>query len=808
MAFNQEAFVKSYQTKTKTSGGFDIDKFVKEQVVPVRKGLEAPEGLMEVAKQTGIEKEAQKVLATKGEEPKKIFSGGFITDIFDTLNAVQYGITGILKGKGFVEGIKTRQSFSDQDALGEYGLPGVIGGIALDIAVDPLTYIAPWTIIKKIGIAPKLIKAAKIAEETKVGQWFGRKLIYRFGQDPVYKELAERSIKNIAIGQQNLLDIAKPLTKLDPATQKVIAEARKIGKLTELPKEVLAKAQPAFDALDDLGKQAVEVGLLPNEIWAKNLGKYIPRLYETKELPTEAGKKILGIFPTKPKRIGLSRFMKREDIPEDIRKSMGEIMEAGYPTAKGLVQLKAAVENAKFFGEVAAKFSSDILEEGFKKLPITKRLGQLSGKFIPENIFDDIQEIIRVPSNIEKGLGKVVAGFKFSKVILNPATHARNIISNTILNWWKLGMGPWKLNNYVEAMNQMRKGGKWIDEAKTVGYNLNTFAANEIKSILTGPEGRTALGKLGKIANKLGDIYQSEENFAKLSAFIFKRKQGLGIEEAWKMAESATFNYAQVTPFIRRVRESIFGYPFITFTLKATPIAIETALKYPRRISVFGKIKQAIENQSDIKITERERASEPAWIRDGFYIKLPMKDEHGRSAYFDLTYIIPFGDIVSGQYLTRQISRETGLPESVAVSAMEKLPLFNVLKELSKNQDFYGDKIWRESDSTDKQLGDIMRHLTKTYMPPMIADQIPSGYMATTGERRLKGVAGALKPEEQIKQQRTLMQELLRNVGLKIQPIDVDIQETYMEWEKKKALETLLRERGEIKEFKRTYVPK
>ena len=777
------------KTSTKTTGGLGIS-------IGKTADLGTPKGLQLLASQTGLQKRAEQVMSTKGEQPKEIFSGGFISDIFDGLNALQYGITGILKGKGFTEGVRTRQSFSDKDALGDNGLPGVIGGIALDIAVDPLTYIAPWTILKKVGLAPKLIKAAKITEETKLGKWFGNKFIYRFGQDPVYKELAEKSIKNIAVGQQNLLEIAKPLTKLDPTTQKVIAEARKVGKLGTLPDEVLIKAKPAFDALDDLGKQAVEVGLLPNEIWAKNLGKYIPRLYETKELPP-AGKKILGIFPTKPKRIELSRFMKRGDIPEEIRKSMGEIMEAGYPTAKGLVQLKAAVENAKFFGVVAEKFGSDILEMGMKQLPTTKRLGQLSGKFVPENIFNDIQEITRPR---DYGLGKkLVAGFKFNKVILNPATHVRNIMSNEVLNWWKLGLGPWRQDIYLEAIKQMKKGGKWIDEAKTVGYNLNTFAGNEIKSLLTGPEGKSILGKLGGIANKLGDMYQAEENFAKLAAFIYKRKAGMGVEDAWKAAESATFNYAQVTPFVRKIRESLFGYPFITFTMKATPIAIETAVKYPRRISAFGKIKNAIENASDIKITERERSSEPAWIRDGFYIKLPMKDKYGRSAYFDLTYIIPFGDIVAGNYFTRQVSRETGLPEAIPISAMEKLPFFNLLKELSKNQDFYGDKIWNESDTQEKQLGDLMRYLTKTYMPPIISDQIPGGYMEATGERRLKGVAGALKPEDQIKQQRTLMQEMLRNVGLKIQPIDVDIQETYMEWEKKHALETLLKEEGELK---------
>jgi len=193
-------------------------------------------------------------------------------------------------------------------------------------------------------------------------------------------------------------------------------------------------------------------------------------------------------------------------------------------------------------------------------------------------------------------------------------------------------------------------------------------------------------------------------------------------------------------------------------------------------------------------------------VKDGFYIKLPMKDKHGRSAYFDLTYIMPFGDLVSGNFFERATSRETGMPESAATALMKKSPFISFIRDISRNQDFYGDKIWQESASQEQQLGDLMRYATKTMAPPLVADQIPGGHKED-GTRRQKGILGATTASSE-NQQRTLMQELLRTVGAKIQPIDVDIQETYMEWEKKKALETLLRERGVLSEFTKTYVPK
>src|SRR4030042_3990925 len=163
-------------------------------------------GLQQTAQQANLEKRTQQILAQKGEQIKQIFSGGFISDIFDVLNALQYGVVGVLKGKGFSEGVRTRQSFSDKDALGDNGIPGVIGGIALDIAADPLTYIAPWTVlkrvpglvkggsaIKKLAFGKQVEKAIEIGGEgipkteieggTKLGKYLAEKLAYRFGKD-------------------------------------------------------------------------------------------------------------------------------------------------------------------------------------------------------------------------------------------------------------------------------------------------------------------------------------------------------------------------------------------------------------------------------------------------------------------------------------------------------------------------------------------------------------------------------------------------------------------------------------------------
>ena len=1031
---------------------------IASQIVKKRKkaGLNTSSGLYNLAVQSGLRKDADRILANqKGEEVKKIFSGGFISDIFDVLNSLQYGVVGTLKGKGFLEGVRTRQSWSDKDALGDNGIPGVVAGIVLDIVSDPLTYIPPAAIVKRVPIISKLAKGAKelvfgkrvtkvlkeIPEQkltqlyqdleggTKAGKYLADKFAWMFGVDPIHKETIVRGTKNVATGTMGVIDTTKGTTKLTSEMADKLGTIGKDGRVYRTTLDVLKKvfspedykiAKEASDTIKKLSYEQVDLGMISREIAEKNIDTYFQNNYMEFLKPKEKG--LFGF-----KRLGVSAKKARvEGLTPEKMKELGQVTDMPFLYMKTAVDMKKDIETVKIFNELAKVAATAEALPGFVKLPTTQRLftsatgekiqmlskvknlnkdlkpvfkelrrtfkadkttlseisrlekelgnlgglrieefnkffqegrtitkevakrgvktgvpvieklpkdlfdiaqgikkgsydelkleklfqegvlerngfksvddfvdyikkpaevipaktiektakgnldrlinlqkqienlvpkatklraidkrsiddsyrfledtiskitaekeglieqigkvklGELSGKYVPEYLAKYIDEISE-PAKF--GIGKrLVAEFKFAKVVMNPATNARNIASNKVLNWWKLDMNPldprvWK-TEATATKEIFKKGGEWTTRATKHGYGLDTMASNEIIGLLDDPQMVGFGSKMGKkwaqFKKTFGGIYQGEENQTKLSAFIFNVKhKGMTDEAAWKAAESATFNYAQVTPFVRRLRTSLFGLPFITFTLKATPVAIETAYKAPGRISVFGKIKNAIESQTDQEELARERAAEPPWIKDGFYIKLPMKDKHGRSAYFDLTYIIPFGDMVSGQFFERQVGRETGTKESIPVSALRKSPALNFLMEVGRNQDFYGNKLWKDSDPLEKQTGDLMRHLTKTFMPPPIADQIPGGYNKS-GERQYRGFVGATTSAKG-NQRRTLMEEMLRHVGAKIQPIDADIQETYQKWNSQKALQSLLREQGETKELNIPYIPK
>lgn len=1026
----------------------------------IKQDLNTSSGLYNLAHQSELGNKADDIMRnTSGEEYKKIFSGGFVSDVFDVLNLASYGVVGTLKGQGFVDGIKSRASFSDDDALGRHGLMGVIGGVILDIATDPFTYIAPWTILKKV---PGLAKVGKAVGEATIGKSVVRevgqdvergltrlvtrreggveslrrlaeKVVWMTGQDPVFREIYEEGQKNFGVQTVKAAemmrdlgtaadftpDIAKKLIvkDLDGRWQRQTIDALE----GELSTEVFEKVQPIWQKMDDLGKELVDVGILEEAKFEENIGKYLKNAYEEYDVARKKS------FTGRAGRSGISGTKKRvDDLTADQMAELRQIDNPSYLVFKSMLDMIKDVENGKMFNQIAERFGRDEALTGFTKIPdsprfrtsfgkiigkrrqigevneqlkpllanlktsmkadnvlsreldrlakdidslTTKRAkdltkffnegavttktvtsagrglgkpllekvtddlkpfvtklnkyetyddminsadgleleklyhegvlesnnfksmrdfyeniktpfkkvttkevegvvdadmnsilrlqkkitqmsqkskdlseidrrsiqdsmrilekqvndlrfakddlleeiniaksGELAGKYIPEEMAQYVNELVDVTNPFGS---RLIGEFKFMKVIFSPATHARNIVSNSILNWWKLGIGPWRLDEYSATLKSIKYKDKWFREAQEAGMGANTYAVNELNQLLDHPDMASVMGnfggKWGKVKHTLGDLYQQEENVAKLTAFRVMRKKGHSVDEAWKMAESATFNYAQVTPFIRKVRTSLFGVPFITFPLKAAPVVVETIGKNPHRVSFFQKFRTGMENLTDQKETEEEKAALPDYIKNGFYMKLPMKDKHGRSAYFDLTYIIPFGDLISGQFFERGTKRETGLPEGFPSALLSKNPVTNLAKELSSNRDFFGNKIFKDSDSVTKQLADTSNHIIKTFAPPWLSDQLPGGYKES-GERQQGGLIGT-KSADSTNQRRNIYQEILRNMGAKILPIDSEIQESIQESTRKKALRNLLQENGVVKEFSRTYQP-
>jgi len=521
----------------------------------------------------------------------------------------------------------------------------------------------------------------KLLEKIPGGKAINRAFLYDYrGNLPKtdrYISSMEDMKRAQSIGREYAIDLGKRLQAVPEESQLRMGEYITTKEPTvKLNPQELKLAQEAKSVMLDLGKQAVDTGLLNEKTFFKNAGQYMPRLYTSKEFQGLLTKYNL----TKPNRLDLSRFKQRKDIPKEIRKEMGEILTPGYPIAKGISQLTHDISTARFFNGIASNpewatgKTVRMVPDDWKQLPSNKKLGKLSEANVHPEIFQDLQEAIRVMETPEKVWRKALGVWKYGKVIVSPKTHARNLLSNSVLAHLG-GMPMYEQPIYLtKAAVEMRRKGEYWKQIKQEGGNQHTFTEGELNQLFDKVEGQMGGIKAGSIPEKLGvigdswsmlkkggkkaaDLYQAEEQWFKTAKFIHNiERKGMTPKEAWKDAEKWLFNYSKITRFQEKYRSKWYGAPFATFTFKAMPRVAEAMIKTPWRFVLPGAIIYALEKSASNMIgdtKEQEKAKKelrPEWMKGQTFgipnfARMPFVDEWYREYYLNLTYILPWGDI-------------------------------------------------------------------------------------------------------------------------------------------------------------------
>jgi len=526
-------------------------------------------------------------------------------------------------------------------------------------------------------------KLPKLLEKVPGGKAVNRAFLYDYRGNlpntPGYIKSMEDMKRYQAVGREYAVDLGKRLQAVPEDAQLRMGEYIR-GEIDTLTGKELELANEAKRSLYDLGKQSVDLGMLSEQTFFKNAGRYMPRLYTSKEYQSLLTKFNL----TKPNRLDLSRFKKRKDIPKAIREQMGEILTPGYPVAKGITQLTHDVEMARFFNGVASnpewalpKKTTEAIPKGWKQLPSNKKLGSLSEGYVHPEIFADLQETIHVMTNPEKYWRKALGAWKFGKVIVSPKTHTRNLMSNSVLahlGGLPMYEQPIYLTKGAKAM--VKKGNYW-KIAKEEGLLRHTFTNAELRALFDQVEGQLggikaasipeALGKVGKGwaktkagLGKAAKLYEAEEQWFKMAKLIHNiERKGMKPTEAAKDAEKWLFNYAKVTKFQEKYRSKWYGAPFCTFTFKAMPRIAESMVKTPWRFALPMSMIYGLERAAQRKIgdtpeeIEAKKSLRPEWQKGQMlgtpnFARVPIVDEYGREYYLNLTYILPWGDIGEG----------------------------------------------------------------------------------------------------------------------------------------------------------------
>lgn len=522
---------------------------------------------------------------------------------------------------------------------------------------------------------------------------------------------------------------------------------------------------------------------------------YMPRLYATKEMEA----RVPGFSVGGAGKAVLDRLKGREDIPEDMRRAMGEIMTAGYPTAKGLAQMSQAVNTFRMFRSVAENpewSTADAAEagiKGFKQLANSRGYGDLAGKFVHPEIYRDIQGVTRNVGDIEKLYTQGLAKWKSFKVIPNPAVHARNMIQNSIMADLG-GVDPIKQMTLLpQAIGEVMNKGSYYKELYDAGRLGGTFTANDLgmmrNELLMGKgpiisrianySERLATmaektGQTGeKLMNRLGAIYQNEEKTFKIMMYIDGRQKGLSVGDAADLMDKWQFDYSKVSPAVKFIRGVPLGSPFITYTAKAIPRIVETAANNPMRIWKYKMLFDAMQEKAIQKgIVTQEEADTIHRTSPNHVAILPMpKDENGNPLTLNISYLVPWGNLddQSGAW---------GLP-AVATPSGPLMAIVDLIKNNSTfKQAVTGDgRIWMDTDFPGEKLQKGTDYAVKAFLPSLFPGGVKEDSIFKGGYSWEKLISAAeQRPDYYGRLRNPILAALDVFTGLRIVPSDPSAQ--------------------------------
>lgn len=239
-------------------------------------------------------------------------------------------------------------------------------------------------------------------------------------------------------------------------------------------------------------------------------------------------------------------------------------------------------------------------KSGFEKLD--DKFGVLSGKYVRKDIANDLK------ASYDKVYGtlfgksngafifykNLLNAWKKSKTVYNMKAHVNNLVSNLALMHLN-GFNPATLINEIPTMKNANKYSilrlkndlgtistkekaeflalrpkmKYYSEA----YDAGLFGRGRIADVSSGKS--NIKGVIGDVARVAEDMYQAEDNIARMAVFSSLRKQGKSIEEAKALTNKFLPDYTTyMPPAIRALKDSGIA-PFISWSYYVLPNMIK-----------------------------------------------------------------------------------------------------------------------------------------------------------------------------------------------------------------------------------------
>ncbi len=429
-----------------------------------------------------------------------------------------------------------------------------------------------------------------------------------------------------------------------------------------------------------------------------------------------------------PAKYNGTKIVMWRDFTESERQDMGEVRDAVLRYAMGYVETQRDVAIGRLFKAVAnnpnlAKTFNpggwvQVPNTEIKGAPGTKTYGALAGMYVEPQVADSLKRNTQPKGVLMAAYDKALGWWKEGKTVWNPVSHGNNVVSNMFTMYFA-GLNPANPSNWTNTVREYRSKGQYYKEAVDKGLFGNEWATMEIQNLLL-PDLKdmadmetVAASRVSKMAEFLKKYpgrpvswyrenmqraYEFEDQFFKLMIYTDRRKAGMTPEQAIEDTERYVFNYADMPEGVEMIKRTYS--PFFSYTYKAVPMVIHTALTRPDRllapIALLGGanwLGYLISGGDE----DKERKGLPDYMQGRSAIgtqkaiRMPF-DVEGKPAFMDVTRRVPLGDLFDVNNQTN------GLP--VPAPLMPSHPLLTMTAAIAWNVDtFSGKDLVKKSDT-------------------------------------------------------------------------------------------------------------
>lgn len=656
------------------------------------------------------------------------------------------------------------------------------------------------------------------------------------------------------------------------------------------PQQVLDLAASMQSIMTEQSQELVRLGMLTDEAAARWDGKYLPRFYESKfkdevNAWLRAAKSLFGrarvmqgikgdslkargMFETidvadlanyqsmgwEIRDEGYDPATSTEvqvwrDFTRAERDGMGEIRDAMFRFVMGYTRSQRDIALGRLYESLAASYASRTQKEGFVKVPDSliddtkvRRYGKLAGMWVPKEIMD---HLAAYDESMQNGLFKIyragLSKWKEGKTVLNPVSHANNVISNVTMAHFA-GVSYWEGWKYAGAVKDFLANNATLQEAKDAGLFGGTFNQAEIVKSMP-PQLRALAGmsesKVAKLGEGIWDVlaftvswngkkygvrpvaqwaYENEDLFFRYLIYRDARKRGLDPDEAVDFSQRYIFTYDDLPKGARLVRD--LAVPFFSYTYKVMPVLARTALEYPWRFAAPAAVLYTINAAmyamaagaddddwtellrryiTDDKYRQKARALEaderqnlPPWMKGYSFtlgvpkaIRLGMDDVTNLPMFLDVSRIFPGGDIAD------VAANAGGVP--LLQPLMPSNPVLSTLAAMLWNKDtFFGKEVVDSNDTRGEATEKRSKWLWQQFTPAIaIGNYHFDRAMNALANAQGKPVDVGFRDYTGLGRDGLPVQPgltALQAIGVKLRPIDLDMSAKISESQKRRML--------------------